>query len=108
MAPVYLIASYGITDQDRYEQDYVPGVMRTLAAAGGEVTVATGSATTIEGVPSGHTVVLRFPSYMAFRSWYDSSEYAVLHQLRLATTAHGTAVLANEFRPGDMELTRDE
>lgn len=100
MALVYFIASYDITDSCRYEQDYVPGVRRTLAAAGGEVIVASGSASTIEGAAPGQTVVLRFPSEQAFHDWYESEDYAPLHQLRLATTTNGTAVLANEFTEG--------
>jgi uncharacterized protein (DUF1330 family) len=97
MASVYFIASYDITDSRRYEQDYVPGVLRTLAATGGEVIVASGSASPIEGVAQAQTVVLRFPSEQAFHDWYDGEDYAPLLQLRLATTANGTAVLANEF-----------
>lgn len=100
MAPVYFIASYDITDFRRHEQDYVPGVRRTLAAAGGEVIVASGSASTIEGDASGQTVVLRFPSEQAFHDWYDGEDFAPLLKLRLATITNGTAVLANEFTEG--------
>ena len=96
MAAVYFIASYDITDPDRYERDYVPAVLRTLAAAGGEVVVASGSARRLEGAAPGQTVVLRFPSEDAFRSWYDGDDYAPLLQLRLDTTTNGTAVLAKE------------
>lgn len=98
--PVYFIASYDITDSLRYENDYVPGVVRTLAAAGGEVVVATGSTRTVEGTAPRQTVVLRFPSDQAFDDWYGSREYAPLLEIRLATTANGSAVLANEFTPG--------
>ena len=72
MEAVYFIASYDITDPDRYERDYVPGVVATLAAVGGEVIVASGSTIQIEGAAPGHTVVVRFPSEQAFRGWYDS------------------------------------
>jgi uncharacterized protein (DUF1330 family) len=100
VASVYFIASYDIIDVGRYEQDYVPGVLRTLATAGGEVIVASGSASTIEGTAPAQTVVLCFPSEQAFHDWYDGEEYAPLLQLRLATTTNATAVLANEFTPG--------
>lgn len=97
MTPVYFIACYDITDPVRYEDDYVPGVIRTLAAAGGEVVVATGSTRTIEGTAPRQTVVLRFPSDQAFHAWYKSREYAPLLELRLAATANGSAVLADGF-----------
>jgi uncharacterized protein (DUF1330 family) len=99
MVAVYFIACYDITDPDRYERDYVPGAELTVAAAGGEVVVASGSARQVEGRPPGQTVVLRFPSEEAFRTWYEGSEYAPLLQVRLDTTTNATAVLATEF-PG--------
>ena len=94
---VYFIASYDIADIDRYERDYVPGTVRTLEAAGGEVVVASGSAQRLEGGGAGQTVVLRFPSETTFRSWYDGDDYAPLLQLRLATTTNIDSVLATEF-----------
>ena len=99
MAAVYFIASYDITDSDRYECDYVPGVVETLAAVGGEVIVASGSTRRLEGTAPGHAVVVRFPSAETFSDWYDGDEYASLRRVRSETTANGTAVLANEF-PG--------
>lgn len=99
MSAVYFIATYDVTDPDRYEGSYVPGVGPMLAAAGGEVIVASGSTRPLEGAGPGHTVVIRFPSEQAFSSWYESDHYAPLRALRLETTANGSAVLANEF-PG--------
>lgn len=100
MASVYFIASYDITDPRRYEQDYVPALLQTLAIAGGEVIVATGSASTMEGAPPGQTVVLRFASEQVFNGWYHGKDNALLLELRLATTTNGTAVLAKEFTEG--------
>lgn len=97
MSAVYFIANYDITDPERYEGSYVPGVTSTLAAAGGEVIVASGSTRPLEGAGPGHTVVVRFSSEQAFTSWYESEQYAPLRELRLDITTNGTAVLANEF-----------
>ena len=97
MPAVYFVATYDIADWDRYERDYVPGVVATLAAADGEVVVASGSIRPLEGVAPGYTVVFRFPSKVAFSNWYDGVAYAPLRQLRLETTTNGTAVLATEF-----------
>lgn len=97
MAAVFFIASYDITDPDRYERDYVPGVERTVAAAGGEVVVASGSARRLEGAAPGQTVVIRFPSEEAFMGWYEGDDHLPLMQLRLDTTANVTAVLATAF-----------
>ena len=35
MGGVYFIASYDVTDAERYEREYVPGVVASLAAAAG-------------------------------------------------------------------------
>jgi uncharacterized protein (DUF1330 family) len=99
VASVYFIASYDIIDVGRYEQERAGGPANTRDG-GGEVIVASGSASTIEGTAPAQTVVLCFPSEQAFHDWYDGEEYAPLLQLRLATTTNATAVLANEFTPG--------
>ena len=99
MEAVYFIASYDITDPERYERDYVSGVVATLDAVGAEVIVASGRTVQLEGSAPGHTVVVRFPSEQAFRGWYDGERYAPLRQVRFETTANGSAVVVNEF-PG--------
>jgi uncharacterized protein (DUF1330 family) len=98
----YFIASYDITDPERYERDYVPGVELTVAAAGGEVVVASGSTRRLEGGAPGQTVVFRFPAERAFRSWYEWDEYAPFRRARLETTTNGTGVLATEFQKAAM------
>lgn len=98
--PAYFIAHYDITDPDRYEQEYVPAIAAQLAAAGGEVVVATGSAEPLEGRPGSQTVVIRFPSHEALAEWYHGEAYAPLRELRLGTTANGVALAAGGFRSG--------
>lgn len=97
--PAYFIAIYDITDPERYERDYVPGLVAQLAARGAEIVVATGSAEALEGQPGTQVVVLQFPSEAALRDWYEGDDYAPLKQLRLDTTANGAAVIARAF-PG--------
>lgn len=97
MPAVYFIASYDVTDPERYERDYVPGVELTLTTAGGEVVVASGSTRHLEGSTRGQTVVFRFASESAFRSWYDGDEYGSLRRVRLETTANCMATLAPAY-----------
>ena len=97
MGGVYFSASYDVTDAERYEREYVPGVVASLAAAAGGTVVATGSAEMLEGTTAGHTVVFRFASVEAFRNWYDGPDYTSLRSLRSATTTNNTAVLARQF-----------
>ena len=58
---VYMIASYDISDPEKYE-GYVPGVMPLLQKHGAEIVVADFEAKTIEGQGRGVNVVLKFES----------------------------------------------
>ncbi len=97
--PAYFIATYDITDPERYEAEYVPGIVAQLAELGAEVVVATGSARALEGEAGSQAVILKFPSEQALADWYESDAYAPLRQLRLDTTANGQAVAARGFSP---------
>ena len=50
----------------------------------------------VEGEPGGVTVVLKFPSKDALRSWYDSPEYQAIIHLRTDNT-EGSLVFAEQF-----------
>ena len=97
MTAVFFIASYDVVDPARYENDYVPHVQTTLASAGAEVVVATGSAERLEGDAAGQHVVFRFPSQEAFDDWYRADGDGQLRQLRARTTTNTSAVLARGF-----------
>ncbi len=96
--PAYFIAHYDITDPDRYEREYVPGIVAQLAEVGAEIVVATGSAEVLEGKAGRQAVVLRFPSEEVLREWYHGPGYAPLRELRLDTTSGSVALAAREFR----------
>lgn len=91
----YLIANYNITNQEGY-QTYIAAVGPTILAHGGEILVAGPGSEAVEGEPGAVTVVLKFPSKDALRSWYDSVEYQEIIHHRTANT-EGTLVFADEF-----------
>lgn len=91
--PAYLVASYRITDADGYSA-YGPEVRPTLAAAGAEVLVADPATETIEGESDHVTVVVKFPSKEAAHTWYQSSEYQAIINLR-TDNSDGFLVFAN-------------
>ncbi|MAM71797.1 MAG: hypothetical protein CMP91_11720 [Gammaproteobacteria bacterium] len=91
----YLIANYKITNPEEYES-YVPAVMPTLGAHGAEVLVADYETEVLEGAPSNVSVVLRFPSKEAARSWYNSPEYQAIIHHRTDNT-EGFLVFADQF-----------
>ena len=91
--PAYLVANYRITDADAYSA-YGPVVRPTLASHGAEVLVADPETEAIEGEPDHVTVVVRFPSKEAAHSWYQSSEYQNIVNLRTDNSV-GFLVFAN-------------
>ncbi len=91
----YLIANYQITNEEGY-QSYIASVGPTIVAHGGEILVAGPGSEAVEGNPGAVTVVLKFPSKDALRTWYDSAEYQEIINLRTDNT-EGLLVFADEF-----------
>jgi uncharacterized protein (DUF1330 family) len=77
----YLIANYRITNQESYAA-YPPAVVPTLVSHGAEILVADYASEAIEGEPASVTVVVKFASKDAARTWYDSPEYQEILHLR--------------------------
>ena len=91
----YLIANYRITDAEAYKA-YPPAVIPTLMAHGAEVLVADYESEVVEGKPASVTIVLKFPSMEAARTWYDSPEYRQIVGLR-TENSEGFVVFADGF-----------
>ena len=91
----YLIANYTITNPEGY-QAYIAAVGSTIFSHDGEILVAGEGSEAVEGEPGPVTVVLKFPSKDALRTWYDSPEYQEIIHLRTDNT-EGSLVFADEF-----------
>jgi uncharacterized protein (DUF1330 family) len=88
MPAAYVIADVAVSDPERYKgyQALSPGA---IAAAGGEFVVRGGRHQTLEGDwTPGRVVVVRFPSYEAARSFYDSALYVAAREKRAGATEH--------------------
>ena len=83
------------TNEEGY-QSYIASVGPTIVAHGGEILVAGPGSEAVEGNPGAVTVVLKFPSKDALRTWYDSAEYQEIINLRTDNT-EGLLVFADEF-----------
>lgn len=92
----YLIVTYRVTNTEGFKS-YTAAAGGTIVAHGGEILVAGPGSEALEGDPYPITVVVKFPSKEALRTWYASPEYqAILHH-RLDNT-EGAAVIADEFK----------
>ena len=91
----YVIANYRITDPEAYEA-YPPAVTATLLACEAEILVADYDSEVIEGEASSVTIVLKFASKEAARTWYNSSDYQNIIHHRKDNT-EGFILFADEF-----------
>jgi uncharacterized protein (DUF1330 family) len=95
----YFVAQYTVNDPAKYGE-YAQGAGPTVAAHGGEVLSFDVSAETMEGTPPGpQTVIIKFDSAEAAKTWYNSPEYQAVVNIRLSCT-DGFAVLSESMRAG--------
>ena len=97
----YLIACYDLTDAAGYAP-YPAAVAPTLEPFGGELIVADFASEAVEGQPRQVSVIVRFPSKDAARSWYHSPEYQSVLPLR-AKHSVGETVFVDAWPGADGE-----
>ncbi len=93
MSAAYIIADVKVSDPEQYKQ-YMALSPRAIAAAGGEFIVRGGRHETLEGQwQPNRMVVLRFPSYDAARTFYDSERYRAARAKRAGATEYFNMVV---------------
>ena len=95
----YFILTQTITDPERYQEEYIPGVLPFLAKYKAEVVVADFNATPLQGEPAKGVVVIKFPSEQVIQDFMDDPEYKPVKDIRLAITTNASAVMAPAFTP---------
>jgi uncharacterized protein (DUF1330 family) len=90
--PAYLIANITVQDAAGFDA-YRAGVPAVIARFGGRYLVRGGAIEAKEGDAGlNRLVILEFPDMATARAFYDSTEYAPLLAMRLASTT-GSVVL---------------
>jgi uncharacterized protein (DUF1330 family) len=80
---VYMIAQLKINDPETFHE-YVKGFSESFREYKGEVILVDNNPKIIEGsCEKPHTVVFRFPDEEEFQSWYNSTKYQNVIDLRL-------------------------
>jgi uncharacterized protein (DUF1330 family) len=88
-----VLVEMNITDSERYKQ-YMAEAPATVEAHGGEYLVRGGRHEALEGDWQPHRVaVLRFPSYVQAKAWYDSQQYRRVRARRAGATEYFNMVL---------------
>ncbi len=93
MSAAYIIADVKVSDPEQYKQ-YMALSPGAIAAAGGEFIVRGGRHETLEGQwQPNRMVVLRFPSYDAAKTFYDSERYRAARAKRAGATEYFNMVV---------------
>jgi uncharacterized protein (DUF1330 family) len=78
----YMIVQITITDEEKYKH-YRTAVVPLIANFGGEAVVRSGTVYLLEGHHDGRRMVMfEFPSMEAIHSFWNSSEYVPMKELR--------------------------
>ena len=89
--PVYFIVQEEIRDHEAMERY---GEQARAAPSSGKVVAVDDAQTVLEGDWHGErTVIIEFEDEAAFRAWYDSPEYQLALQTRLAATDSRAALV---------------
>jgi uncharacterized protein (DUF1330 family) len=78
---VFVITEQTITDQDKYEKEFVTAAVKTIKDAGGRFIVRGGDVTALAGEAPKRVVILGFESVDDVKKW-QAGEYAKLIPLR--------------------------
>lgn len=90
----YLVAMLQLSDIVAFMQDYGQPVFPTISEAGGEVLVATPTVNVLEGSYNATwTVIVRFPSIDAIKTWYQSDSYQPLIPIRQSLSHPDNTIL---------------
>ena len=93
MTAAYILVDSLITDPEQFKR-YAALAPAAVAAAGGEYLARGGRNETLEGEwKPPRLTVLRFPSYEAAKTFYDSAQYQSVRQERVGATQHFNMVL---------------
>jgi uncharacterized protein (DUF1330 family) len=90
--PAYLVADLTIENAAGFAA-YVKVVGPLIEKFGGKVIARSDAATTLEGLPPNHFVIIQFGSMEAAKRFYDSDEYREPLRQRLGGIATGRVFL---------------
>ncbi|ADB62852.1 protein of unknown function DUF1330 (plasmid) [Haloterrigena turkmenica DSM 5511] len=98
----YVITVEGVTDRERFMNEYLPVAGETIVAHGGEALVLSFNPTVLDG-EWGHDVtsVLEFPSVQAAREWYADDALQEVRPIRHETTAYSNKIVTSQYSPED-------
>ena len=89
----YVIANTTVTDQQKYQKEFIPATVRSHKVHHVEIVVRTGSIEALAGQAPERMVILKFRDLDHARSWYHSPEQQQALQIANECTTGITAFL---------------
>ena len=95
---VYLVVLIEIQDRQRYDNEYVPAVLKLIETRGGRLVSAVDAPENLEGdLVKGRAVLIEFPSDEALKKFYYDEEYEPSKVLRHSITHSQAFIMPTGF-----------
>jgi uncharacterized protein (DUF1330 family) len=93
----YVIANTTVTDQEKYQKEFIPATLRSHKVHQVEIVVRTGSIEAVAGQAPERMVILKFRDLDHARSWYQSPEQQQALQIAKECTTNMTVLIVPGF-----------
>ena len=93
----YVIAQTTVTNQEKYQKEFLPATVRSHEAHHVEIVVRTGAIEAVAGQAPERMVILKFRDLDHARSWYQSPEQQQALQIAKECTASMTVLMVPGF-----------
>jgi uncharacterized protein (DUF1330 family) len=95
--PAYFLVQVKAKNMEELSSRYAQYAIPSLIKFGGEMIAGTPAPTVLEGVWDGSwAAILRFPSLEMAKTWYNSSDYRPLKELRIKELTESGQILLIE------------
>ena len=93
----YVIAQTSLTNQEKYQKEFIPASIRSHEVHHVEIVVRTGAIEAVAGQAPERMVILKFRDLAHARSWYESPEVREMLRIAKECTKNMTVLMVPGF-----------
>jgi uncharacterized protein (DUF1330 family) len=93
----YVVAQTTLTNQEKYQKEFIPASMRSHEVHHVEIVVRTGAIEAVAGQAPERMVILKFRDLAHARSWYESPEVREILRIAKECTKNMTVLMVPGF-----------
>jgi uncharacterized protein (DUF1330 family) len=98
--PAYVFSQVTIMDNDKYQQEFLPAVLKSHEAYGVKYVARTGDVEALEGHAPMRCVILEFQDIAHGHAWHQSPEFLHAREIGHSCLADVTVLLITWVRAG--------